>query len=257
MRTAALVILTGLLAGCGVELLTTTAIQSELQAEQMSAMKGQISRSADTTAKVNLQRAIDTYAAEKGRYPATLDELAPGYMPSIPTRPDGQPYGYDAATGKLLDGPAQAPAAGPTSGDLQKINDIRAAIDRYGRATGYYPTSLAALAPTYIAQVPRTDSGQEFHYDPATGALSHPLQLGQPGVGIAPATQTPTARPMTGASGAGPMGEVVTGMGVQNQINSMGQSATNAAGGYARRGVEGATQDHNATQNQVMDNLGL
>jgi hypothetical protein len=53
------------------------------------------------------------------------------------------------------------------------------------------------------------------------------------------------------------MGEVVTGMGIQNQLNSMGQSGTNAAGGYARRGVEGATQDHNAAQNHVMDNLGL
>lgn len=253
MRTAALVILTGLLAGCGVELLTTTAIQSELQAEQLSAMKGQISRTADTSAKINIQKAIDTFAAEKGRYPASLEELAPGWLPSVPMRPDGQPYGYDPAAGKLLDGPAQAPAAGPTPADRQKLNDIRAAIDRYGRATGYYPTSLAALAPTYITQVPKTDSGQDFHYDPVTGALRHPLELGQPGAAVA----QPPARPMAGAGAAGPMGEVVTGMGVQNQLNSMGQSATSAAGGYARRGVDGATQDHNATQNQVMDNLGL
>jgi len=50
---------------------------------------------------------------------------------------------------------------------------------------------------------------------------------------------------------------MMTGIGVQQQLNSMGQSATSAAGGYARRGVRGATQKHDKKQQRAMDELGL
>ena len=247
-----------LLAGCGVELLTTTAIQGELQAEQLKAMKGQISHASDTTAKINIQRAIDTYNAEKGQYPASLSELAPAYIPSVPNRPDGQPYGYDPVAGKVLEAAVAAPA-GPTASDYQKLEQIRVAIDQYGRSVGYYPPSLQALVPAYLPAVPKTDSGRDFVFDPQTGYLGTPEQLAQhapPGPGGQP--QRPAAaRIPAGAGGAGPMGEVMTGIGIQNQLNSMGSSATNTAGSYARQSLGGATGQHNQQQEKAMDQLGL
>ena len=247
-----------LLAGCGVELLTTTAIQSELQAEQLKAMKGQISHASDTTAKINIQRAIDTYNAEKGQYPASLSELAPAYIPSVPNRPDGQPYGYDPVAGKVLEAP-DAASAGPTVNENQKLEQISVAIDQYGRSVGYYPPSLQALVPTYLPAVPKTDSGQDFVFDPQTGYLGTPEQLAQqapPGPWGQP--QRPVAAPgPAGTGGAGPMGEVMTGIGIQNQLNSMGSSASNTAGSYARQSVGGATSQHNQQQEKAMDQLGL
>jgi len=251
------------LAGCGVELLTTTAIQGELQAQQLQAMKGQVSHASYATAKINIQRAIDTYNAEKGQYPATLEDLVPAFLPSLPKRPDGQSYGYDPVQGKVLDS-AAAPgpvSRGPTPSDTDKMNQIRAAIDRYGRTTGYYPPSLAALAPTYMPAVPKTDSGQDFVFYPQTGALLHPAQLNAPQAGTAPAFPQPQpAQPRpagAGMGGVGPMGEVITGIGMQNQLNSMGQSGASAAGGYARDRLGGATQQHNAQQEQVLNSLGM
>jgi len=249
MRAAIVSVLVMALGGCGVELVATTAIQSELQAERRKAMKRQLDKAGSTTAKINIQKAIDTFHAEKGRYPASLDELVPGYLPSLPKRTDGSDYGYDAAQGKFYDGPVPTAAKGPTANDMQNMNLILRAIDGYGRATGYYPPSLAALAPTYITSIPKTDAGQDFVYDVATGRLSHPAQTGPSPV------PAPAPRPVGG--GAGPMGEVVTGMGVQNQLNSMGSSATNSAGSYARESVRNTTGNYGANQEKVMDNLGL
>ena len=259
MRSLCVLLAAFLLAGCGVELLTTTAIQSELQAEQLKSMKGQITHASDQTAKVNIQRAIDTYQAEKGKYPASLSELAPAFIPSVPTRPDGQPYGYDPISGKVLDGPVAAPS-GPTPGDREKMNQIFAAIDQYGRTVGYYPPSLQALVPAYLQAVPKTDSGQDFVFSPQTGYLGHPAQLAQqtmPGPGTQPQARPGAPPRPAGVGGAGPMGEVMTGIGIQNQLNSMGSSATNAAGSYARQKVSGVGEQHNKQQEQAMDQLGM
>jgi hypothetical protein len=49
----------------------------------------------------------------------------------------------------------------------------------------------------------------------------------------------------------------MTGIGIQNQLNSMGSSATNAAGGYARRSVGGATEQHNQQQEKALNDLGF
>ena len=269
MKKTFAVLLPVVLLGCGVEVLTTTAIQGELQAEQMKAMKRQVGHTADTTAKINIQRAIDIYAAEKGVFPASLDELAPNYIPSIPSRPDGTPYGYDRVSGKVLDGPVAPPpaaAAGPTAADRQNLELLRSAIDTCGRSTGYYPASLAALAPNYLVSVPKTESGQDFLYDPATGAVAHPAEFaagrgrGYGGRGRGQGQGRGQGRGRgrgQGVGGAGPMGEVMTGIGMQQQLNSMGQSGANSAGSYARRGLQGKTQQHNQQQEKALEDLGL
>ena len=272
MNRMLLVLLPLVLLGCGVEVLTTTAIQGELQAEQMKAMKRQIGHTADTSAKINIQRAIDIYAAEKGVFPATLEELAPGYIPSIPSHPDGTPYGYDRGRGMVLDGAVTpppgamvgaGPMTGPTAADGESLALLRSAIDTCGRSTGYYPASLAALAPSYLVTVPKTESGQDFLYDPATGAVAHPAQSaagmgrGQGGPGRGQGQGRRGGRGGPGVGGAGPMGEAMTGIGIQQQLNSMGQSGANSAGGYARRGVQGKTQKHNQQQEKALKDLGL
>ena len=260
-----LVLIGFLCAGCGVELLATTAIRGELEAEQAGALKRQVGNAANSTGKVNIQRNIDLYAAENGHYPASLEDLVPRYMTRIPTRADGAPYNYDPSTGKLVDGPVAPQPTGVTAGDRQKMNQIRAAIHRYGMAVGYYPPSLQALAPTYLAAVPKTDSGQDFVFHPQNGALFHPIELaGQTPPQSAPGYQAPTTPPAqpprpAGApvGGGGPMAEVVTGMGVQKQLNSMSNAGSSSAGGYGRRKLRGATKDRNKQQEKAMDDLGL
>ncbi len=251
-------LLTGL-TGCGVEVLTTTAIQGELEAQQLKAMKGQVQAVSESTARVNIRRAIDTYYAEKGYYPLTLDSLVPDYLPSLPKKPDGTPYGYDRSTGKLLDTAAPSAAAMPARGpsDAEKMARIRAAIDRYGQASGYYPPSLQALTPTYLSQVPKTATGQDFIYYPQNGALYVPGQYGTGYARQSPGTGQTRSRQGRGvAQGVGPMGEVMTGMAVQQQLNSMSSSGASAAGSYSRRKLGAHTQQHQQRQQQALDELG-
>ncbi len=255
MRTSIIAIVALLLAGCGAEVLTATAVQGELQAQQLSAMKRQIGNAAGTSGRINVERAIATYQAEKGVYPPSLDALVPNYLPSLPAKADGTPYGYDATTGKLLEAPVAATQAGPTAQDLQLIQQIQAAIGNYGQTTGFYPPTLDDLYPTYLKVVPRTASGEQFLYNNQNGSVTHPRQAQSASSPAAPAPQAAQGNVPMG--GAGPMGEVMTGVGMQQQLNSMGQSGANAAGGYAREKLGDAGANRNDQQNQAMDNLGL
>ena len=253
-----------LFTGCGLELLTTTAIQGDLQAEQLKAMKGQINRTSDTTAKINIQKSIDTYMAEKGSYPATLDALVPDFLPSLPHKPDGTPYGYDSASGKVLDdaamngggamGQSTPVASAPSQADFQKLQQIQSAVARYAREKGAYPASLQALVPSYVLFLPKTDGGQDYTYSSQTGAVAHPAQGFQQPAAVAVA---PTGRSMGTVGGSGPMGEAMTGIAVQNQLNSMNNSGVSSAGGYARRGISSATQQHNQQQEKAVKDLGM
>jgi len=252
MRTAVLALLVLAGAGCGVELLATTAIQAELQAENLKALQKNGERVADMSAKINLERAVKTYQAEQGRWPASFQELVPTYLPSIPVKPDGTPYGYNPATGDILDSPMGAPLTftEPTPGDLVKMDQIREAINSYGMRVGYYPPSLAALVPSYLNEMPKTEKGEDFLYRCEDGTLTHPAEL-------RPASARPPAPAAPVAGGAGPMGEAVTGIGVQQQLNGMSNAGASSAGGYAREKAGGVSGGHNARQEQAMDNLGL
>jgi hypothetical protein len=248
------------LAGCGVELLTTTAIQGELQAQNLKAINRQLGAVREMSAETTIQRALSTYHAEKGHYPASLEELVPSYMPSVPKQADGTPYGYDPATGTLLTGTsAAAPAVSPAADDAQKVNQIRSAVARYGQKTGRYPTSLYALVPEYLPELPATSSGQDFVYYPQNGAVYHPAQL-QLQVAVPP--QTTALRPVgpvraPGVGAGGPMAEVMTGIAIQNQLNSMSNAGTGAAQGHARRSLDATRQQHDQQQQRVLNDMGL
>ena len=247
MKTILSAVLILALAGCGVELLTTTAIQGELQAEQMTAIKRQVTAVGDTSAQINIQRAIDTYQAENGKYPASLEELVPNYLPSLPTQPGGAPYAYDAASGKLVDGPARNAILVVTAGDRAKMKQITQAVKSYGMASGYYPPSLDALVPQYISAIPKTDSGEDFVFYPEDGRLVHPSQKDQPAAPVS-GQQRRLNAPAVG--GAGPMGEVMTGAGMQQQLNGMSNAGTSSAAGYARGRAGRAAQQHQQQQEQ-------
>ncbi len=251
MNRTLLVLCAAALTGCGVELLTTTAIQSELQAEQLSAVRGQIQGAANTSGRINIERAIRTYQAEKGYYPPSLDALVPNWLPVLPVKSDGTAYGYDSTTGALLDGPAANMS--PTAQDYQLLAQIKSAIQQYGAATQYYPGTLDQLAPNYLAAPPRTSAGEEFIYNNQNGYVAHPRAPQS-----APRSPASGRRGIpAGGGGSSAMGEVMTGMGVQRELNRMGSSATNSAGGYARRNLRNTGNNRDQQVNKTMNDLGL
>lgn len=228
--------LTIILAGCGVEVLTVAATEAELQAQAATAAKRQLQYADQTVGRVQAEQAIASYMAEKGAYPPTLDALVPGYLNGVPRKSDGSAFGYDPVTGRLLD----RPPAGPNPADMHKVEEIKAAIHQYGMATGYYPATLDVLAPQYLPAPPRTTDGQAFVYDNQNGYVGLPGAPPPPRVQGAP------------AAGSGPMGEVMTGIGMQQQLNANSGAATNAAGGAARRSIGGATTRQNSMAEEVL-----
>lgn len=252
MRVLSLLIFAGLLSGCMAEVLTTTAIQGELQAKQASAAMGQLNHAKNSTSRLEIDHAIKAYQAEFGYYPSTLASLVPTHLPAIPTKADGSAYGYDPNTGQLLDQPMAAPSGGVTAGDRQLMSAIANAIQQYGQQSGFYPNTLDDLYPAYLKTRPVTESGQAFYYDNQNGAVTHP-QAGQ-------STPRPQAQPRNrtgGGSGGGLLGETMTGIGIQQELNNMGSSGANSAQSRSRQNVQGVQQGHNQNLNKQMQNLGL
>ena len=252
MRTISLLGLALILSGCMAEVLTTTAIQGELQAKQASAAMGQLNNAKNSTSRLEIEHAIKAYQAEFGYYPSSLASLVPTHLPAIPTKADGSAYGYDPQSGQLLDQPMAASAGGVTAGDQQLMSAINAAIQQYGQQTGFYPNTLDDLYPAYLKSRPVTEGGQAFYYDNKNGAVVHPL-AGQ----SAPRPQTQPRNRSVGGSGGGLLGESMTGIGIQQELNSMGSGGANAAQSRSRENVQGVQQDHNQNINKQMQNLGL
>jgi len=229
-----------LLSGCGVELLTTTAIQGELQAQQLKSMQRQVQGISNQTAKINLQRAIQTFQAENGRYPTSLNELVPKYLPSIPDAGSGMSFTFDPATGQILTVPAGIPAE-----DLRRMEQIKYAVLQFAYATGYYPQNLDVLYPNYISFTPLTTSGEQFIYNPQTGTVSHPKQ------GSVVSQSQPPIGPTSG-----PLSEYTGAIGIQQQLGNTPNSS-GSVGTYMRGNIHNIQNDYSNKQNKVMDDLGL
>ena len=245
--------------GCGLELLTTTAIQGELHAQSAKSAVKQLEFAENTTAKTSIQQAVNIYHAENGAYPNTLDELVPEYLPNIPSKADGSSFGYEPLTGAVTERPAPKPVVrAPTPADLESMNRLRVAIDLYGRNTGYYPPSLPALVPNYIQELPRTESGQAFVYDPQTGTVYHPAHM-TPQQDAAGAAQRPAQRGNTGMNvrGGGPLGEVMTGIAIQRQLSNMSNAGAASARNRARQNLDNTINGQDRRTQRYMDDLGL
>ena len=258
MKFFAVVLLVFLLSGCFVELLTTTAIEGDLQRRQLQTAAKALNTAKGFSARTSAEQAIGAYHAETGEYPPSLDALVPEWLPETPTQPDGTPFGYDPTTGALLDGPVQplSPDMAGRIEDEQEMARIRAAIDQFGQDTQYYPASLRVLVPNYLSEYPKTASGKDYVYDDQTGALSHPdgpIAVGQ----AQPNPAQGPPRGGLGVGGGGPMGEMVTGMAMQQELNSMSNAGANAAGSRARAQGRSIQTNQNQRHNAVMDELGL
>jgi hypothetical protein len=240
-----------LLPGCMAEVLTTAAIQADLQAKQAGAAQQTLSNVKSDTGQMNLQRAVDLYQAEKGSLPTSLDMLVPNFIDAIPPRGDGGAFGYNPLTGKVLE-----TDAGPTAADYLMMEQIKTAINAYGTATGLYPPTLDTLNQSgYLPVPPRTESGQPFNYNNQNGAVSHPLDGP-----VAAAVAAQTARPGGGAigvGGGGPLGEVTTGIAMQEELNRSSNAGSAAAGTRGRTSSRSAAAEQGQRQEKALDELGF
>ncbi|MCC6796152.1 MAG: hypothetical protein IT366_13615 [Candidatus Hydrogenedentes bacterium] len=259
------------MSGCLADVLVSTAIQGELQAKQLQSATKALDFAKQTKSDIEVNQAIQTFLAEKGRYPASLEELVPDYLPGVPVKPDGSPYGYDPNMGKLTDAPAASTATyAPSLTNEQKMAQITAGINNYAAATGYYPTSLDVLVPTYLSTLPLTAKNARFIYDPTTGKVYDPTGTAAdiPVAGAAgdAFAQTPPQQSggfqqpqrQAGVGGGSPvLGETMTGIGISNQLDNMSTAGSSAAGTSMRQGARGIGQAHDAQQQKAMDDLGL
>lgn len=239
-----------LLPGCMLELLTTTAIEADLQAKQASAAQQTLSHVKSDTGQMNLQHAIDLYQGEKGSYPESLAALVPNYIEAIPPRGDGGAFGYNPVTGRVLE-----TDAGPAPADYLMMEKIKTAINAYGTRSGFYPPTLDTLTQAgYLPVLPRTASGQPFNYNNQNGQVTHPLDGP-----VAAATAPPMARPggAPAVGGGGPMGEAMTGIAMQQQLNSNSNAGTSAAGARGRSGARSAAAEQTQRQEKALNDLGF
>jgi len=244
MRPFILLVLPLALTGCLVEVLTTTAIQGELAKQNAQAGMQAMDHAKEMRARTEAEQAIRAYQAEHGTFPPSLAALVPNYLPGAPTHADGSPFGYDSATGVLLDAPPVTPQI--TQSDRAALAALDKAVYAYWESTGLYPPSLAALAPSYLTTVPVTSAGEAFVYDAQTGAIYHPTQAGGAGV--------PVARG-SGGGGAGALGEATASVGIQSQLQNLNTSGVANAGGSARRGARGLNGQYNQQQQQALDEI--
>ncbi|MFO7974782.1 MAG: hypothetical protein R6V12_09120 [Candidatus Hydrogenedentota bacterium] len=280
MRYLISIILVLLASGCGLDLLAGTAIQGTLQKEAASGAKKAIDDAQDTTSRMSIEQAINAYAAETGEYPESLDVLVPEWLPRIPQKADGTAYGYDPETGALLDGPVEqtTPEAGAESppepglldsvplreSNQERLLRIHEAITEYTVEKGKYPQSLRALVPDYLPEYIKTRDGQDFNYDPATGIVSTPAPLPAGLESKAPASgqqqpRQPARRRQrrTPAAGGGPMGEALTGIGIQQELNRSvgGGGAGSTARRHMRRRSNEAVKRRNRQQEEALREL--
>lgn len=70
---------------------------------------GQAKRSADKTlGTVGINQAVQSFQAQEGRLPTTLNELvSKNYLPSLPAPPAGTKFDYNPQTGQVRVVPAQ------------------------------------------------------------------------------------------------------------------------------------------------------
>lgn len=255
MKRMLLVVCALPLSGCLLEVLTTTAIQGELAAQDAQSATRALEQVESSTARMEAQRAIDAYTAEHGQYPPSLEALVPMYLAEIPRTPSGAPYGYDPQSGTLLETASRASTElSFTDTDRKNLKRLEEAIYAYWESTGRYPRSLDDLDPLYIDKVPKLSSGGAFVYKPKTGAVYHPaeLQTGQAPRGGANGGSSGSG---VVSAGGGPGAEVATSLAVQQQLNSTNQRGAQYSGNRSRGSIGEIERSYSERQMRALDQL--
>ena len=95
--------------------------------------------------------------------------------------------------------------------DSQAQARVQQAVNTYARAAGAYPLSLDTLVPGYLESIPRSSTGKAFPYNYETGQVSLPY--------TPPSGEKLTIAPASGGGVPGGMGDAITGLSVQNELN--------------------------------------
>lgn len=83
------------MAGCGGEDATTP------EADGAKGILGQKGAAVSSLDHTKIQNAVTHYQVGTGKFPASLDDLVPDYLPVLPKKGDGSAYSYDSSTGKV------------------------------------------------------------------------------------------------------------------------------------------------------------
>ncbi|MEX2016482.1 MAG: hypothetical protein WD873_07555, partial [Candidatus Hydrogenedentales bacterium] len=121
---------------------------------------------------------------------------------------------------------------------------------------GYYPPSLDALVTYgYLDAVPKTSRGEDFIFHPEDGTLLHPAELfgGASGGVVA---NRPRGGGGVPVGGAGPMGEVMTGIAIQNELGNMG-SGVSQTGNRMRQGTRENSSAYSEGQVDALKKYGV
>ena len=90
----------GLLAGCGEHSSSQTPTTNP--ADVTNNVLVNAKRTADKVIDVTyINKALEQFNVQEGRYPKTLQELTPSYVAKIPDAPLGYKISYDAAKGEV------------------------------------------------------------------------------------------------------------------------------------------------------------
>lgn len=238
-RSLVLVALVAPMNGCLLDMLMSTAIQGQLAATSAKSAMDTLRFVKDETAKIGLQQAISTYAAETGHYPESLEVLVPEWMPNVPVQPNGDPYGYNPNSGEVYSsGHAQA----FTRRDDEMMQLIRQGLDAYEYDMGFPPDNLGALVPFYLIEIPFAESGKTFPYSRNLGDISHP---GTPDA--APSTVSPRSMP----------NNLGTQSAITQQLQNMNTTSTNRANRAMREGLGTFNKLYGEGQEKMLNDLNL
>lgn len=248
----ALLLAAALMPGCILELLTTTAIQGELQAQSAASATAQLDRTRRMADEMKIRQAIDVYRAENRENPPSLEALVPNYLDAVPVGPTGDPiYTYDPATG-WFGMPSQAGAssgsvAPMTAQDEANLDAIAGALYDYHAMYRRYPDRLADLAPRFIDAVPNQASGQPYRYFPETGEVYHPAELQ---TAASPHSGPGSTMPISGSS---PVADQMQAIGIMNDLNA----GSNPNADRARQQAQDIGAQQNERYESVLDDLNL
>jgi len=101
--------------------------------------------------------------------------------------------------------------------DARKMETLNKAISSYVQSNNRPPSSLEAMVPDYLAEVPLNSVNSPFQYDPRTGAVSNPAAA--EAAETAEQSAEGGARGGRGGGGISPATDAMTGLGVSQELN--------------------------------------